>query len=308
MMSKALLLALCLPVCWITACGDDGATGGNGNGNGTTEAPTGGGMTTATDESGATDSGETSPGSSTTMGVTDTSDPTSGGAVDPERAFYRVNSLELRDPHAFTLLGDSTAMVNGLLQGGLDADMTMPPDGLLDLGFVLAFRPLDQSEGASEVFQFSNASCTAPLDSTTCDALPADPDPYETTYASSASGECYAPDAANLSDTGTPPTPTSGPCFASERFDVRISAGAFALPLSNAVVSAQFVGNPAGNLVQGNIEGFVSRADAETTPVEGIPTVNFLVDVLRDEDMDMGDTGWVFHLSFTAVPVDWTGQ
>ena len=70
-------------------------------------------------------------------------------------------------------------------------------------------------------------------------------------------------------------------------------------------MAGTYVGDPAGNLVGGNIEGFVSTTDAAAITVDFMGQEIPLVDLLRAEDQD-GD-GWVFHLSYTAVETEWTG-
>ena len=125
-------------------------------------------------------------------------------------------------------------------------------------------------------------------------------------YTSQADGECYAADPKNLSTYEDPPgapEPTTGPCFVTAAATVSIVAGSFTLPLADAVVAARYVGDPAGNLAEGNIQGFVSSADADATMVDTPLGAMALSDLLREEDMD-GD-GWMFHIAFTAVPVDY---
>ena len=79
----------------------------------------------------------------------------------------------------------------------------------------------------------------------------------------------------------------------------------FALPMTDVQVAATYVGDPAGNLVNGNIQGFVSATDAAAVNVETDIFTGPLTDLLDEADQD-GD-GWIFHLSFTAVPTEWTG-
>jgi hypothetical protein len=128
-------------------------------------------------------------------------------------------------------------------------------------------------------------------------------------YTTMAERECYAADPANLSmynDPPAAPTPTTGPCFSSSLGSVSIAADSFTLPLENAVVAARYVGDPASNLVEGNIEGFISTATADMVMVDTPIGEQPLSSALQAEDMD-GD-GWVFHIAFTAVPAEWTGE
>ncbi len=313
-MSRAsLTLSICLSLgLGLTACGDDSSPGGGGetdtDAGSTTDAPTTNEPTT--DEPTTTDN-PTTTDEPTTTDDTDTVDPDTGSGdttegdtesettgVVPEDADYRVNSLGINDP-PLTFIVNINETAGNLLTESLTTDSD--EDGDLDLGFVLQFRPLDQSDGASEGFGFANATCTAPQDTATCDVL-ADTTVSESTYLSS-SEECYAADPANLS--GGTVTPTAGPCFLVEYEAVTIVAGLFALPMTDVQVAATYVGDPAGNLVNGNIQGFVSAADAAAVNVETDVFTGPLTDLLDEADQD-GD-GWIFHLSFTAVPTEWTG-
>lgn len=312
MRTELSLTLLCLPLALtLTACGDDG---GGGEGEGTaTDGTTGG--TTGGQTSGSPTTDPTATATATTTsdtGMVDTGDTgqvdTTGGGSDAPA--FRFNSIEIRDPHLFFVGIDVTDTANDQLDTGLSSDEPSDPDpadGYLDLGFVLLFDPLDQGDGAMGDLSFANAQCTAPVETTTCDLLP-DTMMYPTEYTSSAAGPCYEPDPNNLSDyNGGPdaPVPTTGPCFASGTQDVVIVAGSFNLSLSDTTVAAQYVGDPANNLVEGNIEGFLSLEDAQNTVVPFMGMEPILADLLRDQDMD-GD-GWWMHIAFTAESVEWTG-
>ncbi len=311
--SLTLLVSLSLGL-GLTACGDDSEGGGgetdtDASTSGTTaptgpttDTPTSDGPTTVTPTTGSTSTTDPDPDTGS-----ETTDPTIGEtegdteAVVPMDADFRVNSLGVQDPPLTLVIS-----LNDIAGSALTDSLTMDTDkdGDLDLGFVLQFRPLDQSDGGSDVFGFANASCTAPEDSSTCDVL-GETTVAESTYLSS-SEECYAADPANLS--GADITPTAGPCFLAEYDSVTIAAGLFALPLEDVQVAATYVGDPAGNLISGNIQGFVTNEVAAVTEVT-LPGQDPrpLVDLLNDADADAGGTGWVFHLSFTAVPTEWTG-
>jgi len=307
-----LTLSICLSLgLGLTACGDDSSPGGGGEtdtdpgtssetADPTTDTPTTTDNPTTTDTPTTTDpttdpdtgSGTTDPTDTDPTGDTETT------GVVPMDADYRVNSLGILDP-PLTYIVSINETAGNLLTESLTTDAD--EDGDLDLGFVLQFRPLDQSDGASEAFGFANATCTAPQETATCDVLPKTM-VSESTYTSSAD-ECYAADPQNLSGATVPPT--TGPCFVAEYDAVTIVAGLFALPMQDVQVAATYVGDPAGNLINGNIQGFVSTADADAVMVETDLFTGPLSDLLNDADQD-GD-GWVFHLSFTAVPTEWTG-
>lgn len=317
--SLTLLVSLSLGL-GLTACGDDSSPGGGDTDTDsstgttaptgpTTDTPTSDGPTTDTPTTGSTSTTDPDPdtGSETTDPTVGETDSETTGVV-PMDSYFQVNSLEVRDPHLFVqVVGDSTVTVNDSLTEALTMDDPEDADGFLDLGFVLGFLPLDQADGGSESMFFTNASCTAPLDTSTCDVL-GDSVPSEGTYTSSGA-ECYAPVAGNLgtySDPPAAPMATAGPCFSVSLDSVDILAGDFVLPMTDVTVAATYVGNPAGNLVSGNIEGFISATDAAATIVP-VPVFGDtpLADLLQDEDRD--GEGWIFHIAFTAVPVEWTG-
>lgn len=337
MSRSALSLLISLPLgLLIPACGDDG--GGGAGGETDTDPTTGTSMTDATMTASSMTSPTTTTDPSTTTGPTSTTeDPSTGegndssssgtpdtdsedtddttGTVEPVEIYFRVNSIGVADPHLFLepFPGDITTIVNDQLTTALSSDSpddeTMQ-DGLFDLGFAMGFRPLDQSDGGTGPMFFANAACTAPAESTTCDAL-ADSVPFESTYTTSVAGPCYEPTEGNLSQYGMPPegpTATDGPCFSAQFDSVGILAGDFILPMTDVTLSATYVGVPAGNLIGGNIEGFISQAAAEATTVPVPGGDRQLSELLMPEDGDpMGD-GWIFHLNFTALPVDWTGE
>ncbi len=299
----------------LSACGDDDSAPAETNSTGSDTD-----VATETSDPSGTPTGTSGPGETTgpteTSSVDESSGTTTdggeeststGSSVDPETSYFRITSLNIRDPHFFAVAVHVTDVINESINEGLTTDDPDRPDGLLDLGFVLSFDPLDQSDGAGGDFSLANAQCLSPVAATSCDLL-AGTQSYPTTYTATAEGECYAAAAENLTDYDDPPaspTPTTGPCFVTAPTDVSIVAGAVELPLSNALVAAQFVGDPAGNIVEGNLEGFISRSDAEATEVS-TPLGDFQLDSFLDDDDADGD-GWVFHIAFTAEAVDWTG-
>ncbi|MGH1346543.1 MAG: hypothetical protein ACRBN8_33565 [Nannocystales bacterium] len=323
--SLTLLVSLSLGL-GLTACGDDSSPGGgetdtdaatgDTTGGPTSDGPTSDGPTTVTPtgSTGTTDATDPDTGSETTdptVGETEGDTETTGPSADA--TYIRIDALAVRDPHVFSPLPPNDDLtestVNGPLTAALNADDD--DDGNLDLGLAVAFLPLDQTDAATEVFRFANAVCTAPADASSCSLL-ADTIPFDGMYTVTEDGECYAAEAGNLSDYADPPeapTSTAGPCFRSDIGTVTIAAGSFTLPLENAVVAAQFSGDPADGLVEGNIQGFVSIATAESIQVEtgmAFPPTIQLSALLREEDQDEGGTGWVFHIAFSGTAADWT--
>lgn len=321
--SLSALLAVSFLGVSAVGCGDDDG-GGEGSGtdtdvgtdsdptNGTT--PTTGPTTDPTTDPTTGDPTTGDPTTDPTTGDPTTGDPTTGDPTTGEPGEFtpfRINSIEVRDPHFFAIIGDVTeGQVNEPLNEGLNSDGDDTPDGYLDLGFVLIFRPLDQTDGGGAQFEFVNAQCTAPVETTSCELLPGSmvyTSEYTNTEATDES--CLTADPTVLSEYNNPPgppDPTMGPCFVTGAVDVEIQAGSFSLPLSDAVVAAQYAGgDPAATLVEGNIQGFLSVEDAENTEVDTVISTMTLAALLRDQDMDEDDTGWWMHIAFTAEPVDY---
>lgn len=270
----------------------------------------------------------TDPDSSTT------DDPSTTGDPDEQIAF-RFTSLYVRDPHLWvqpplsacqdgtdniisTPLGDEDS-VNTQFNNAINGDSPDSPDGNLDLSLVLIFRPLDQGAGASGDVDFANATCPIPADNTVCDLL-AGSALTGTTYANM-DGVCLEPVPADLSPAGYAPAPgtTNGPCFAAGPANVTIQTSFAALPLDNATIAAQYVGDPADGLMQGTIRGFITVANAESImlpeplnlAVEGGTLAGTLPGhencCAEHDDRDEGGTGWWFYADFTGAIVPWTG-
>ena len=311
---KTLTLLLTGSLVSIAACGGDDADGSGSATltDGTTgdTDPTSGTMTTTTASTTMTTTeADSSSGAATTMTTMDTmtTDPTDtdsttgnpGGAVA-----FRFNSVAVRDPHFFApIVGDVTdSQVNGPLNDALNMDGD--GDGLFDLGFVLSFDALDQTDGGTGAMTFANVQCTDAADPTSCTLRPMTQE-YPTTYTSQADGTCQEPNAANLGPDYNPaPQSTTGPCFITTGASVSIATSSFALPMENATVAARYVGDPAGNLVEGSIIGWVSQEAADNAILMGVPLFDGqpVSALLHDDARDDGDSGWWFHIDFTAVP------
>lgn len=278
-----------------------------------------------------TDDSETDPSTTMTTGMT-TTDPDTSTGEPSDLVAFRFSSLYVRDPHFFVGLGncnDITDMdanialmdvqaVNAQFNDAIMADDPEMPDGSLDLSLLLIFRPLAQGDGATGTLDFANGNCLVPADATVCDLLegtelqPAD-------YSVMASGTCQEPMAADLSPQNYNPQPgtTTGPCFSAGPSNVTIQTSFASLPLEQATVAAQFVGDPADGLMQGTLRGYMSVATAQATmlPMEFQLLVQTIDDLLPgaegccaghdDRDMDM--MGWWFYADFTAESVPWNG-
>ena len=289
----------------VTACGGDDS-GGEGEATLTaTDADSSGAMTMTTADT------MTTVDTMTTEDTMTTVDPdSSSGDVPAAGAAFRFNSVAVRDPHFFFVV-DITDTVNSRLSAALTVDDPKMPDGLYDLDFVLSFDPLDQADAASGALDFANADCTFGQDPSSCVLQPTTM-AYPTTFTSSAAGPCQEADPANLNPDYTPALgATTGPCFVTAPSSVTIATTSFSLPLEMATVAARYVGDPAGNLVEGTIIGFVTIAAADAAIVSGTGIAGIdgspVSGLLQDDAMDEGGTGWWFHMEFTAVAAEWNG-
>ncbi len=243
---------------------------------------------------------------------------------------FRMNDLDLRDPHVFVnLIGcrdvtDTPLVgfsVNGELQTSIQTDGDTPADGLLDLSNVFLFQPLDQSL-TTNPFDSGDAACTAPLASTACSLFASSGLTGDAVLSSSA--PCLEPIAAALHGYIPGVISANAPCFGSPVGTISLDLGGIAVPLQDAQIAATFVGNPAGSTVNGLMKGFLRESDADaviipaTFPlIGGLPLSEILpggdppgpgVNCAVHSDIDLHNDvrGWWFYLNFTApsVPLD----
>lgn len=234
---------------------------------------------------------------------------------------FRLNDLDLRDPHIFAaIIGcnditDSSPFfsLNTRLQTAIQTDGD--GDGFLDQSTLLEFLPLDQSV-ATNLFDAGGAQCTSPIASTSCGAIAVPLLPGDATLSTSTT--CAAP----VPGTTRPYTPaitnSTAPCFASVTGNVTLNLGGIPVQLTNAQISATFVGNPATSMANGLLRGFLSEADANATiipatfPLVGGQPLSSLLPggtgncaAFSDKDVGPGGVaGWYFYLNFPAQKLD----
>lgn len=256
-----------------------------------------------------------------TLGVDSPTATVTVTGVDPPVAF-RINDLDLRDPHFFvSFLGcrdvTDTSLVgysfNGELQAGLQTDGNS--DGLLDYSPTILFRAFDQDGGTQPVEFYDNPNCTTPLAGTTCSRIgTAD---ITTIATQRAIGQCLSP----LPGTTRPYSPAiispSGPCFVTNPASLTLEIAGIPLTLSSARIGATWVGSPAESMTNGLISGFVSVTQANSTilpsslPLVGGHPLSRLLPggtnncaQLSDRDTNVVQ-GWWFYWNFTATKVNW---
>lgn len=258
--------------------------------------------------------------------VTDTPGPTAIPEV------FRANHVALRDPHVFIDIGaclDLTeapgildTYVNGLIADAIQED----PDnsGTFDLNVLAAFRPLVQPPGLGGDVEIYTGECTTPLFGETCS--PGAQAPAVTTYVNQTSGACVAPVAGTTgpgnSGSYTPGIVSStAPCLNSLPTSISFSLDVINVDLESVVVGGTYDGNPADDIVNGLIVGFLSEEDADNILIPqdviivgGDPLSSVLpggeFNCAPHDDRDIGpggEPGWYFYLEYSAHRVAWTG-
>jgi len=240
-----------------------------------------------------------------------------GSAHAEAPSAFRVNSVELMDPHVFAgalfFCFDGTDQLSDEMVSELNQDEEK--DGLLDASLVLLFRPLAQAalETAMEVHV---AECTAPASTSVCSE-------GSTIVPTSAvhlpdADTCLAAKPAVLGPFGAPTEPAQ-PCFASPKEAISVTIAGVKIELDAARVAATYTGTPATKLSKGLLVGFLREDIAEKTFIpDDKPLVGgeSLASLFRGgkgncesgDDRDIGPDGkkgWWLHFNFTAKKVSW---
>ena len=245
---------------------------------------------------------------------------------------FRITDLDLRDPHLYVNVPffgcrDVTdtplftyPSLNDTLQENIQTDGD--GDGYFDLSLGLVFRPYDQTAGQTTPMDLAYADCTATADS----ACTAAADGATTLDATNGTGTttCLAPGAGTTYGYVPAVTPSIAPCFSTSVTTLTLDMFGLPVVLTDARVAATYVGNPAQNMVNGLLVGFLSESSADSLLlpadlplVGGLPFSQFLpggdppgtgVSCATHSDLDsnLGIPGWWFYFSFTASRVTWT--
>lgn len=229
-----------------------------------------------------------------------------GSGDDPSPTAFRVNTLELRDPHAFLGGNDVTGAVNAAVADAMSVD-SPPGDGVLDLSIVLAFAPLDQ-EGSTSPMRFETSDCTAPVDATRCEAGAS---PIETT-ATNGGDPCLDVVAGTTGGYTPAPGAPPAPCFASQPESFELPVGIFVLPLEDVQIAATYGGAPATRLT-GMIRGFAPQSTLDSVAIpDGVPLIGgeTLGSLVTDTDRDSGPggPGYYVYFNFVADRVPYTAD
>lgn len=224
---------------------------------------------------------------------------------------FRLSSLFLRDPHIFVDFFSGCADVTTDLNSEINSAINAASDADFDLSLLAIFRPLDQAS-ATGAMEFGRGVC---VDGGSCFGVSL----QATTIMNINTGTCLDSIAGTTSGFSPPVTAAIAPpaCFVSAAFNHTIDLETFQLPLEDAQVAANYVGNPATELTNGLIRGFISTADAAniTVPTGGFTDTldTFLLCGTGNDPLDVGPDGitegWWLYFNFTAdtVPLPFIG-
>lgn len=242
------------------------------------------------------------------------------GVALAQSTTFRVSDLDLRDPHLFVdFIGcfDATDAFNSELQSLLQTDGDTPPDGDLDLSYLIRFTPLDPSS-ATNPMQLGSSTCQPPLASPTCGPLV--PSGLAGDATLSTTTACLGSVAASVSSYVPGVEVIAAPCFASPASTLTLDLGLVSIALHDAQIAATFIGHPASDLAPGLLRGFLSETDADATtiptdvPLIGGQTLSALLpggtgNCAAHSDMDEheGTPGWWIYLRYTAPRITTDG-
>lgn len=244
---------------------------------------------------------------------------------------FRVEDLDLRDPHLFVdvPIAGCSDFTDAPLPFGLGPSFNAriataiatdgDGDGFLDLSILLLFRPFDQAAAGLRL-DTARGSCPPPASATSC-GLDLSVLPQTSGYSSFEAGVCLE----------TVPDTTSGyspvivepgpPCFTSEnRARLPLELEGIVLPLRDVQAGAALLGDPVTGLGEGLLRGFLTEADANATllpadlPLIGGEPISILLPGGAgscapgdDRDMHLGAAGWWFYFNDTASEVPYSG-
>ena len=241
---------------------------------------------------------------------------------------FRIETLSLRDPHAFArvvICIDITGNLNTELSDAITMDGDMPADMTLDLSIAQIFNPLLQTAGSATPTYLSFPDCRTPPATTMC-SLPVGGTTAGMTSAMNLGGTsvCLPTLAGTVrpySPAVTVPTAGGGAnCYTANAGSVTFTLAGIPINLTEASIGGEYVGTPATSIRDGLIRGFLSEADANAAILPADIAVvggRSLGSLLRGgtgncqsgSDMDMSTTGargWYMYLNFTARLVPYT--
>ncbi len=228
---------------------------------------------------------------------------------------FRINTLVLRDPHAYTNIvifcSDITSNLNDEFAASVRTDSD--GDGFLGLSIVTEFTP-HAPTATSTPLEIVFPDCTDPLATTTCTRNAANSAPVDSNANNQATGTCLSPLANTVRPYNPAVTNSTGPCFASDTETLALVMGGIPITLTDTTIAGTYVSDT--GIVNGLIRGFLTEAEADATilPMDiSVVGGKRLSEILRggtgncksgtDMDNNGGVPGWWMYFNYTADPV-----
>jgi hypothetical protein len=189
-------------------------------------------------------------------------------------------------------------------------------DGFLDLSVLLLMQPLDPMAINARLHTVDgNCRPNMPLQ---CVGKPNPGLDVTWTIENQTMGACLEPMAGTTSNYKPGVSIPNGPCFiTSTSSDLLVTLGGIMIALTHARLSASYEGAPPARLIDGVIEGFLTKAKAAESTLPdflGPPLAGtMLSDYLKNSDADMaqsptGEDGYWLYLNFVAEPIQYTAM
>ena len=261
-----------------------------------------------------------------------------------EPTAFRVTQAFIRDPHIWAnvifcvdatdqngIAGTNSA--NAKLNAAIMGD-TNPMDGNYDLSILAIFNPLQQSMMTNPIELMTQADCNVASSSTPTVCHPhAGATTVNGTATNHSTGTCLGILPNTVHPYSPPVTVPSASCFDSDSHDVTFPVAGAMITLHGSRAAAAYSGNPATQLLNGEIRGFLTETDANNTnitvgtlysgplsgllaggnpPAPGMPCcANSMTPPINDKDMGPdanGNTvsGWWFYINFSAAKTPFT--
>ncbi len=216
----------------------------------------------------------------------------------------RVNTLNLKDPHTFTLIlnvicEDITDAINAEFNGQISGDNNT--DGYLDLSFVTQYYTDQPAYLVSKTLtaDIQNADCSAPQTGTTCSPV-MEPILGQLSTIPQDIDTCLAPLAGTTTGYLPGVTNTDPPCHSTLPQNITLNLAGIELPLENYQQSLRYQNGITTD--QGLHMGFISESVAQSviippaTPVIGGQTFASLLpggfgSCADHDDRDIGPDG-----------------
>ncbi len=256
-----------------------------------------------------------------------------GEPIAPAQVF-RLDDLDLRDPHVYVDLGfplgcwdftdqDLPLATRAAPSTPVSRRRSRPTTTATASSTLPSCSPSGPSTRRRSALRLDvqGGLCTAPTAGTTCAPDPASP-PQTSAYDGVAAGVCLAPVAGTTYGPYTPEAPAPvAPGFVSQARTIALALSGVPVPLRQAQLAAAFAGAPVDRFENGLMMGFLAASDADLIllppdlPLVGGQPLSILLpggdgNCAGHDDRDEldGVSGWWFYFELTAAPAAWSGE